>query len=100
MGENTLPRATHPEVIALLDELVASARPSSRTLPLPDGRRNFDELIAPLTDYPVQYVIDPEYMMTFTARPGYRVVQELPFFNPFRAGGHDKILLLKREASP
>ena len=52
MGENTLPRATHPEVIALLDELVASARPSSRTLPLPDGRRNFDELIAPLTDYP------------------------------------------------
>lgn len=52
MGENTLPRAAHPEVTALLDELVASGRPSSRTLPLPDGRRNFGELIAPLTDYP------------------------------------------------
>ena len=52
MGENTLPRATHPEVAALLDELAASGRPSSRTLPLPDGRRNFDELFAPLTDYP------------------------------------------------
>ena len=52
MGENTLPRAAHPEVTALLDELVASGRPSSRTLPLPDGRRNFDELIAPLTTYP------------------------------------------------
>ncbi len=52
MAENTLPRAAHPEVAALLDELAASGRPSSRTLPLPDGRRNFDELIAPLTDYP------------------------------------------------
>jgi acetyl esterase len=52
MSENTLPRAAHPEVTALLDELIASGRPSSRTLPLPDGRRNFDELIAPLTEYP------------------------------------------------
>ena len=42
----------HPEVGALLDELIAAGRPSSRTLPLPDGRRNFDELIDPLTDYP------------------------------------------------
>ena len=52
MAENTLPRAAHPEVAALLDELAASGRPSSRTLPLPDGRRNFAELIDPLTDYP------------------------------------------------
>ena len=52
MGENTLPRAAQAEVAALLDELVASDRPSSRTLPLADGRRNFAELIDPLTDYP------------------------------------------------
>jgi acetyl esterase len=52
MAENTLPRTGHPEVAALLDELVASRRPSSRTLPLPDGRRNFAELIGPLSDYP------------------------------------------------
>jgi acetyl esterase len=42
----------HPEVGALLDELIAAGRPSSRTLPLPDGRRNFDEMIEPLTDHP------------------------------------------------
>jgi acetyl esterase len=52
MAENTLPRAAHPEVTALLEELAASGRPSSRTLPLPDGRRNFAELIEPLTDFP------------------------------------------------
>jgi acetyl esterase len=52
MGENTLPRAAHPEVAALLDELAASGRPSSRTLPLPDGRRNFAELFEPFTAYP------------------------------------------------
>ena len=45
-------RSEHPEVGALLDELIAAGRPSSRTLPLPDGRRNFDEMIDPLTDYP------------------------------------------------
>jgi acetyl esterase len=52
MAENTLPRVPHPEVTTLLDELAASGRPSSRTLPLPDGRRNFDGLIDPLTEYP------------------------------------------------
>ncbi len=52
MHENTPPRAAHPEVAALLDELAASGRPSSRTLPLPDGRRNFAELIEPLTESP------------------------------------------------
>jgi acetyl esterase len=52
MAENTLPRAAHPEVTALLGELAASGRPSSRTLPLPDGRRNFAEMIEPLTDFP------------------------------------------------
>src|ERR1700730_13126016 len=52
MGENTMSRAVHPEVTALLDELAAAGRPSSRTLPLPDGRRNFAEQFAPVTDYP------------------------------------------------
>jgi len=52
MSENTLPRAAHPEVAALLDELAASGRPSSRTLPLPDGRRNFAELFEPFTACP------------------------------------------------
>jgi acetyl esterase len=51
MTEDSAPRE-HPEVGALLDELIAAARPSSRTLPLPDGRRNFDEMIEPLTDHP------------------------------------------------
>jgi len=54
----------------------------------------------PMTTTPWQYVIDPEYMMTFTALPGYRIENELPFFNPFRAGGQNKILLLKCEAAP
>jgi acetyl esterase len=40
----------HPQVKALLDDLIASGRPSSRTLPLPDGRRNFDELFSSLSD--------------------------------------------------
>ncbi len=52
MTEDTAPRAAHPEVGALLDELIAAGRPSSRTLPLPDGRRNFAEMIDPLTDHP------------------------------------------------
>jgi acetyl esterase len=52
MSENTLPRAAHPEVAALLDELAASGRPSSRTMPLPDGRRNFAEQFEPFTAYP------------------------------------------------
>ena len=51
MTEDSAPKQ-HPEVGALLDELIAAGRPSSRTLPLPDGRRNFDEMIDPLTDYP------------------------------------------------
>jgi len=52
MSENTLPRATHPEVAALLDELIAANRPSSRTLPLPDGRRNFAGQFAPVSAFP------------------------------------------------
>lgn len=52
MGENALSRAVHPEVTALLDELAASGRPSSRTLPLPDGRRNFAEQFVPFAEYP------------------------------------------------
>src|SRR6185437_14163037 len=38
------------QVAALLDDLIAAGRPSSRTLPLPDGRRNFDDLFASLSD--------------------------------------------------
>jgi acetyl esterase len=52
MADTPPPQVPNPEVTALLDELIASGRPSSRTLPLPDGRRNFGELIAPLTDRP------------------------------------------------
>jgi acetyl esterase len=52
VSENTLPRAAHPEIAALLEELAASGRPSSRTLPLPDGRRNFAEQFEPFTAYP------------------------------------------------
>jgi acetyl esterase len=40
----------NPQVTALLDDLIAAGRPSSRTLPLPDGRRNFDDLFASLSD--------------------------------------------------
>jgi acetyl esterase len=58
MAENTLPRAAHPEVTALLDELIASGRPSSRTLPLPDGRRNFAEMVEPLTEHPEVGVVE------------------------------------------
>ena len=52
MTEHAPPQAPNPEVAVLLDELVAGARPSSRTLPLPEGRRNFRELIAPYADRP------------------------------------------------
>ena len=51
MGENTV-RAAHPEIAALLDELAAANRPSSRTLPLPDGRANFTAQFGPVTDRP------------------------------------------------
>ncbi len=51
MGENTV-RAAHPEIAALLDELTAANRPSSRTLPLPDGRANFTAQFGPVTDRP------------------------------------------------
>jgi acetyl esterase len=34
----------HPQVDALLDALVAAGRPSSRSLPLAEGRRNFADL--------------------------------------------------------
>jgi acetyl esterase len=37
------------QVQALLDELVAAGRPSSRTLPLPAGRANFADMIASVT---------------------------------------------------
>jgi acetyl esterase/lipase len=41
-----------PEVAALLDELIAAARPSSMSLPLPQGRRNFVELFNSLSSTP------------------------------------------------
>jgi hypothetical protein len=50
----------------------------------------------PVTDNPVQYVIDPEYMVTFTPQPGYQVAQEWPFYSPFRPAGADHLLLLER----
>ena len=53
----------------------------------------------PVTANPVQYVIDPEYMVTFTPQPGYQVAQEWPFYSPFRPNGADHLLLLKRVAA-
>jgi len=50
----------------------------------------------PVTADPIQYVVDPEYMVTFTPKPGYQVAQEWPFYSPFRWGGQDELLLLKR----
>jgi hypothetical protein len=50
----------------------------------------------PVTDDPIQYVVDPEYMVTFTPQPGYQVAQEWPFYSPFRPGGLDHLLLLER----
>jgi hypothetical protein len=43
-------------------------------------------------------VIDPQVMLTFTVVPGYRVERELPFFSPFRAGGLDRVYVLRRAA--
>jgi acetyl esterase len=37
------------QVAALLDALIEAGRPSSRTLPLPEGRRNFNDLVASVT---------------------------------------------------
>jgi acetyl esterase len=42
----------HPQVTALLEDLVASSRPSSMSLPLPEGRRNFTELFTSLSERP------------------------------------------------
>ena len=53
----------------------------------------------PVTADPFSYVIDPEYMVTFTDQPGYQEVQQWPFYNPFRAKGSDHLLLLKRAGS-
>jgi len=54
---------------------------------------------APLVDDPFEYVLDPEYMVTFTPQPGYQVAQQWPFYSPFRLGGADHLLLLKRAAA-
>ena len=54
----------------------------------------------PVTRDPFQYVIDPEYMVTFTEQPGYQVAQEWPFYSPFRQGGADHLLLLERLPAP
>ena len=54
----------NPQVEALLADLIAAGRPSSRTLPLPDGRRNFDELFSSLSD------TDPSVSMRTLPVPG------------------------------
>ena len=54
--------APDPEIQAVLDALIAAGRPSSRTLPLEEGRRNFADLFASLTDRPdVAGVRDDEF---------------------------------------
>jgi acetyl esterase/lipase len=54
----------NPQVRILLDDLIATGRPSSRTLPLPDGRRNFDDLFASLSES------DPSVSVRTIAVPG------------------------------
>jgi len=54
----------NPQVTALLDDLAAAGRPSSRTLPLADGRRNFDDLFGSLSD------TDPSVAVRALSVPG------------------------------
>jgi acetyl esterase len=68
----------HPEVGALLDELIAAGRPSSRTLPLPDGRRNFDEMIDPLTDRPEVGAVEDRAITIPTPHPPSRSPSSVP----------------------
>ena len=68
----------HPEVGALLDELIAAGRPSSRTLPLPDGRRNFDEMIDPLTDRPEVGAVEDRTITVPTPHPPPRSPSSVP----------------------
>ena len=68
----------HPEVGALLDELIAAGRPSSRTLPLPDGRRNFDEMIDPLTDRPEVGAVEDRAITIPTPHPPPRSPSSVP----------------------
>jgi acetyl esterase len=68
----------HPEVGALLDELIAAGRPSSRTLPLPDGRRNFDEMIDPLTDRPEVGAVEDRAITIPPPRPPPRSPSSVP----------------------
>ena len=68
----------HPEVGALLDELIAAGRPSSRTLPLPDGRRNFDEMIDPLTDRPEVGAVEDRTITIPTPHPPPRSPSSVP----------------------
>jgi acetyl esterase len=68
----------HPEVGALLDELIAAGRPSSRTLPLPDGRRNFDEMIDPLTDRPEVGAVEDRPITIPTPHPPPRSPSSVP----------------------
>lgn len=83
MGENTSSRAAHPEVAALLDELAAAGRPSSRTLPLPDGRRNFTEQFIAVTDYPEVGAVEDRVIALEGRRLAVRVYRP---DGPARAG--------------
>lgn len=48
---------------------------------------------------PWKVIIDPQYMVTFSVVPGYRVKETWPFATPLRAGGQDRLLLLERVAA-
>ena len=54
----------------------------------------------PLINDPWRYVIDPQYMVTFTVVPGYHIAETWPFYTSFRPGGHDLVLLLERGPAP
>lgn len=65
-----------------------------------EAYRYVQEHGVPLTPDPFEYVLDPQYMVTFTPQPGYTIARKLPFATPFRAGGQDNLLLLQREGAP
>jgi hypothetical protein len=71
-----------------------------------DGWNLYDESMAyvrrsrvPLTFNPWEYILDPEYMITFTGLPGYHVQEEIDFNSPF-GPALGRIYILKRDALP
>jgi acetyl esterase len=75
------------QVAELLDALVAAGRPSSRTLPLPEGRRNFNDLVASVTS--TGHVADVEDRV-LEATAGHVPVR---IYRPIQAAGNAPVAL-------